>query len=86
MRVGAERVRRLLEVDRPLRDAFERDASLFVHDLSTKDDIHLTGPGVNRKTGIAFKGVSKWTVNLQKATYAFRSDAHASLRGTLKVS
>ena len=69
-----------------VRSAKSGKTTITVSDLSTKDDFHLTGPGVNRKTGIAFKGVAKWTVNLQKATYAFRSDAHASLRGTLKVS
>ena len=61
-------------------------ATITINDLSAKDDFHLTGPGVNKKTGIAFKGVAKWTVTLRKATYSFRSDAHASLHGTLKVS
>ena len=62
-----------------MRSAKSGKTTITVSDLSTKDDFHLTGPGVNRKTGIAFKGVAKWTVNLQKATYAFRSDAHQSL-------
>ena len=68
------------------RSAKVGKAVITINDLSTKDDFHLTGPGVNKKTGIAFKGVTKWTVTLRKATYSFRSDAHASLHGTLKVS
>jgi hypothetical protein len=68
------------------RSAKVGKAVITINDLSTKDDFHLTGPGVNKKTGIAFKGVAKWTVTLRKATYSFRSDAHASLHGTLKVS
>jgi|tagenome__1003787_1003787.scaffolds.fasta_scaffold20858158_1 hypothetical protein len=68
------------------RSARVGKAVITINDLSTKDDFHLTGPGVNKKTGIAFKGVTKWTVTLRKANYSFRSDAHTSLHGTLKVS
>jgi hypothetical protein len=61
-------------------------ATITVHDLSAKDDFHLTGPGVNRRTGVAFKGVVTWNVTLRSGKYAFRSDTHKVLRGTLKVS
>ena len=53
---------------------------------SRQDNFHLTGPGVNKKTGVAFKGTVKWTVTLKAGTYTFRSDAHKTLKGTLKVS
>jgi hypothetical protein len=59
---------------------------LTVRDLSAKDNFHLTGPGVNKKTGVAFKGSVTWSLMLKKGTYTYRSDAHAKLRGTLKVS
>ena len=45
-----------------------------------------TGPGVNKKTGVAFTGTVTWTVTLKAGTYTFRSDAHRALKGTLKVS
>lgn len=61
-------------------------ARITVRDLSAKDNFHLTGPGVNKKTGIAFKGSVKWTVTLAAGTYRFRSDAHPKLHGTLNVS
>ena len=59
---------------------------ITVRDLSVKDNFHLMGPGVNRRTGIAFKGTAKWTLTLKTGTYTFRSDAHAKLRGKTKVS
>ena len=57
-----------------------------VRDRSKKDNLHLTGPGVNKKTGVAFTGTVKWTVTLKAGAYTFRSDAHKALKGTLKVS
>lgn len=73
------------------RIAFARTASaggakVTIRDLSATDNFHLVGPGVNRKTGVAFKGTVTWTVTLKAGTYSFRSDAHATLHGTLKVS
>lgn len=63
-------------------------ARITVRDLSAKDNFHLTGPGVNKKTGVASKGSVTWTVTLAAAagTYSFRSDAHPKLHGSLKVS
>ena len=68
------------------RTAQAGKARITVRDLSAKDNFHLTGPGVNKKTGVAFKGAVKWTVTLAAGTYTFRSDAHPKLHGTLKVS
>ena len=60
--------------------------TVTVRDLSATDNFHLSGPGVNKKTGVAFKGSVTWSLMLKKGAYAYRSDAHAKLRGTLKVS
>ena len=68
------------------RTAQAGKAKITVRDLSAKDNFHLTGPGVNKKTGVAFKGSVTWNVTLKAGTYTFRSDAHPKLRGTLKVS
>jgi plastocyanin len=61
-------------------------AVLTIRDRSKKDNLHLSGPGVNKKTGVAFTGTVSWTVTLKPGTYTFRSDAHKALKGTLKVS
>jgi hypothetical protein len=73
-----------------LRIAFARTApagtaKLTIRDSTAKDNFHLSGPGLNRKTGIAFKGTVTWTVTLKPGTYAFRSDAHTKLKGTTRV-
>jgi plastocyanin len=70
--------------------AFARTAkagktTITIRDLTAKDNFHLTGPGVNKKTRVAFKGTVKWTVTLKAGTYTYRSDAHKGLKGTLKV-
>lgn len=59
---------------------------ITVRDKTSKDNFHLTGPGVNKKTGVAFKGTVRWTVTLQAGTYTVRSDAHRTLKRTLKVT
>jgi plastocyanin len=59
---------------------------ITIRDRSSKDNFHLRGPGVNKKTGVAFKGTVRWTVTLKAGSYTFRSDAHKALKGTLTVS
>jgi len=68
------------------RSAKAGKAQITVRDMSKKDNFHLSGPGVNKKTGVAWTGTAKWTVTLKKGMYTFRSDAHASLHGTLRAS
>ncbi len=58
---------------------------LVVSDRSGIDNFHLTGPGINRKTGVAAKVTVRWTVRLKKGTYAYRSDAHVKLRRSFNV-
>lgn len=59
--------------------------AITVRDLSKVDNLHLKGPGVDRKTGIAFRGTVKWTVNLKAGTYHAGSDAHKTLAHAVKV-
>jgi hypothetical protein len=61
-------------------------AVITVRDLSTQNNFHLTGPGVNKKTGLAFKGTVKWTVTLKSGKYTYRSDAHPTKKHTLTVA
>ena len=50
---------------------------LTVDDRSRKDNFHLMGPKLDRKTGKAFKGKVTWQLVLKKNLfYRFRSDAH----------
>ena len=57
-----------------------------VNDRTRTDNFHLTGPGVNKKTGVAFRGRASWKLTLQGGRYVFRSDAHKKLRGAFSVS
>lgn len=58
-----------------------------ISDLSGFHNFHLRGPGVGRKTGIAFVGTRTWKVTLQVGTYRFRCDAHpTTMRGRFTVS
>jgi hypothetical protein len=57
-----------------------------VRDASATDNLHLKGKGVDRKTGVAFKGVARWTVTLKAGTYRVSSDAHRTLARTIAVA
>jgi hypothetical protein len=61
-------------------------ATITVRDVSSTDNFHLVGPGVNKRTSVAGKQTATWKVTLRKGTYTFRSDAHGSLRGKTTVS
>jgi plastocyanin len=63
--------------------------SITVNDKSTFHNFHLTGPGVNKKTGVAFKGTlaKPWTVTLRKGTYRYVCDPHSSqMKGSFRVA
>ena len=60
---------------------------IVVKDLSEIHNFHLTGPGVNKKTGVDPKGTFTWTVTLKKGTYKYICDPHASImKGSFKVT
>jgi hypothetical protein len=48
--------------------------TLTIRDLSAKQNFHLTGPGVNRKTTLRFRGIAIWGVHLQPGVYHYNSD------------
>jgi plastocyanin len=56
---------------------------VVVNDTAVVHNFHLTGPGVNKDSGVAYKKVGKkslrWTVTLKKGTYRYVCDPHASL-------
>jgi hypothetical protein len=59
--------------------------SIAVSDASTKDNFHLLGPGVSKKTGVRPRGSVTWRVTLRAGKYAYFSDAHKKLRRTFRV-
>ncbi|MBA2462243.1 MAG: hypothetical protein H0V45_10850 [Actinobacteria bacterium] len=61
--------------------------AITVRDRTRQHNFHLTGAGVNRKTGIAQVATATWKVTLKAGTLRFFSDAAATkLRGSVKVS
>ena len=59
---------------------------LTVSDASNKQNFHLTGPGVNKKTGVAARTKATWTLTLKPGKYTYKSDKSRTLRGTFKVT
>jgi plastocyanin len=58
-----------------------------VADKSSIHNFHLKGPGVDKKTGVAFTGSKTWTVTLKAGKYTYVCDPHASfMKGSFTVS
>ena len=57
-----------------------------VKDSSAKDNFHLLGPGVSKKTSVRGKGTSSWTLTFRAGSYTYRSDAHKKLKRKFRVS
>jgi hypothetical protein len=60
--------------------------AVTVRDRTRTDNFHLIGPGVNRKTGVPFRGTLTWKVKLVKGVYRYRSDRHPGRHGKLLVT
>lgn len=60
---------------------------IVVRDRSARHNFHLTGPGVNKRTAVGFRGSRTWTVTLRKGRYRFVCDPHAArMRGSFRVT
>jgi hypothetical protein len=59
---------------------------ITVRDVSRTENFHLTGPGLNRRTGVRFRGTTTWTVSLKAGRYVYRSDRSRKLRGVVTVT
>jgi hypothetical protein len=59
---------------------------LTVRDATKADNFHLLGKGVNKKTGVKFKGSVIWTVSFRAGSYTVRSYASTNLRRTFTVT
>ena len=62
--------------------------TITVRDRSDFHNFHLRGPSVDRKTGVAFTGTTRWTVRFRKGkTYRYRCDPHLdSMRGSFRAT
>ena len=68
------------------KTALPGPAAITVNDRSKTDNFHLTGPGVNKKTGVKTRGKVTWAVTLQPGIYRYRSDKTKKLRGSFTVN
>jgi hypothetical protein len=60
--------------------------TLTVTDSSATANLHLVGPGVNRRTSRRFTGTTTWPLALRPGTYRYGSDRpHSKLRGHFAV-
>lgn len=60
---------------------------IVVRDRSASHNFHLKGPGVNKRTAVAFRGTATWTLRLRRGTYRFVCDPHAArMRGSFRVT
>jgi plastocyanin len=59
---------------------------IAVSDVTTKDNFHLKGPGVSKKTSVRGKASATWRVTLRAGKYSYFSDAHRRLRKTFRVT
>jgi len=57
----------------------------IVKDLTSKQNFHLVGPSVNRRTKVLAKGTTTWTIYLGPGTYTYRSDKRPGLSATFTV-
>lgn len=57
-----------------------RRYSIVVRDPSRTENFHLYGTGVDRRTGVGFRGTVRWKVIFVGGRYAYRSDTHPGLR------
>ena len=58
---------------------------ITVVDSSRRDNFHLRGPGLNKRTSMRGRGTSRWTVTLSAGRYAYGSD-RTGLKRRLIVS
>jgi len=60
--------------------------SITVNDRSATDGFRLSGPGVSKATGAAFRGKVTWKIRLAAGRYSYGSALHAKNRRVLIVS
>jgi hypothetical protein len=69
-----------------VRSVAENTYKVTITDSSKTQNFHLTGPGVNKKTGVAAKTRKTWTLSLKPGKYTYRSDKNRRLKRTFTVT
>lgn len=61
---------------------------IVVRDRSAMHNFHLSGPGVNKRTTVGFRGTRTWTVTFRKGKqYRYVSDPHRTrVKGSFRVT
>jgi plastocyanin len=79
-----------IEVEKAGKDLKTIKAGTYrikIEDKSSIHNFHLVGPGLNKKTGVAFKGETTWRITLKPGRYTYKCDPHASsMRGSFRVT
>jgi hypothetical protein len=80
-----------IEVSKAGKDLKTTKAGTYkikVEDKGSIHNFHLFGPGLNKKTGVPFKGDTTWTIKLKPGRYTYQCDPHhlSGMRGTFKVT
>ena len=59
-----------------------------VEDKAAIHNFHLIGPGLNKKTGISFKGDAAWTIKPKPGRYTYQCDPHhlSGMQGHFRVT
>lgn len=68
-----------------VRSVVEGKFRIAVNDAAKTQNFHLSGPAINRKTGVRARPKPVWTVTLDPGKYTYRSDKNRRLRGTFTV-
>ena len=80
-----------IEVNKAGKDVKTLKAGKYtikIEDKASIHNFHLIGPGLNKKTGVSFTGVTTWRVTLKPGKYTYQCDPHAAagMKGTFKVT
>jgi plastocyanin len=70
-----------IEVTKAGKDLKTTKAGMYkikVEDKGSIHNFHLFGPGLNKKTGVSFKGETTWTIRLKPGRYTYQCDPHAA--------
>ena len=70
-----------IEVERNDKDVKTLKAGTYkikVEDKASIHNFHLFGPGLNKKTGVAFVGDRTWKITLKPGRYTYQCDPHAA--------
>jgi hypothetical protein len=57
----------------------------IVKDLTSRQNFHLVGPSVNRRTRVPAKTQTTWTIYLAPGMYTYRSDKRPGMTVTFTV-